>query len=196
VVRAWKARLGGADTPLPHFASYGTENGPHSANAELAPPPGLTELIPGDFIEAEIELIVLPQSAGDYYGPNAALKTVLAEHAGTWKLTQRFAREGALQIAMREGALARTLPVEIAVDPGTQSAACEITGGVGYVPITFTGLNRPKGFTLRVDGEAIDQSVHGNDYWQVVGEADGTWSVTYNLLMDGARVRNLVFGGL
>jgi hypothetical protein len=196
VVRAWKARLGGADTPLPHFASYGTENGPHSANAELVPPPGLTELIPGDFIEAEIELIVLPQSAGDYYGPNAALKTVLAEHAGTWKLPHRFARKGALQIAIREGALARSLPVEIAVDPGTQCAACEITGGVGYVPITFTGLKRPRGFTLRVDGEAIDQSMHGNDYWQVVGDADGTWSVTYNLPMDGARVRGLVFGGL
>jgi hypothetical protein len=192
VLRSWKARLGGEDAPVPHFASYGTENGIPSANAELSPPPGLTELLPGDFVEAEIELLILPQSAEDYYGPNATFRDALTEHAGTWKLPYRFAKEGALHIDMENGTLLRGLPVEIEVEAATQSAACSITGGVGYVPLTFTGLKSPADHTLTVDGEPVDQSVHGNDFWQVTA-ADDAWSITYNLSLDGASTRELKF---
>ena len=193
VVRSWKARLGGHDAPLPHFASYGTENGVPSANAELAPPPGLTELLPCDYVEAEIELLVLPQSAEDYYGPNAALRAALAEHGGTWPLPCRFARDGALRIAMSKGTLMRSVPTEIEVEAATQSAECRIAGGVGYVPITFTGLKTPTGYALNADGEAVDQSVHGNDFWQVTPGDDGTWRITYNLPRDGKNITELHF---
>lgn len=196
VVRSWKARLGGEDVPGPFFAVYGTENGPHSANAELAPPPGLTRLEPGDFVEADLELLVLPQSAADYYGPNAALRADLEANGGTWRTVHRLARANALTIEMARGTLLRRVPVEIAVD-AAQGAECALRGGAGYIPVTFSGLSRPSGHRLAVDGAPVDQSVHGKDFWQVTPEdAAGTCSVTYNIPLDGEeRGRRLVFQG-
>ncbi|MBI1317424.1 MAG: hypothetical protein GC168_00560 [Candidatus Hydrogenedens sp.] len=193
VVRAWNARLGGEEVPVPYFASYGTENGPPSANAEMVPPPGVTELLPGDYVEAEIELLVLPQQAEDYYGPNAALRAALGEMGGTWKLVHRFAAEGAVEVDMTSGTLRRSLPVEIEVDAGTQSAACEMSGGVGYVPITFHGLKRTEGYVLTVDGTPLDQAVDGNDFWQVTPEDGGTWAMTFNVDLDGTETRVVAF---
>ncbi len=186
VVRSWRARLGGRDVPEPLFAVYGTENGPHSANAELAPPPGLDRLEPGDFVEADLELLVLPQSAADYYGPNAALRADLEANGGTWRTANRLARANALKVTVERGALLRRLPVEIAVDAG--AAECTVHGGAGFVPVTFTGLSRPSGHRLLVDGAPLDQAVHGGDFWQVTpDDAANTFSVTYNLPLEGAE---------
>jgi len=185
-VRSWRARLGGRDVPEPLFAVYGTENGPHSANAELAPPPGLDRLEPGDFVEADLELLVLPQSAADYYGPNAALRADLEANGGTWRTANRLARANALKVTVERGALLRRLPVEIAVDAG--AAECTVHGGAGFVPVTFTGLSRPSGHRLLVDGAPLDQAVHGGDFWQVTpDDAANTFSVTYNLPLEGAE---------
>jgi hypothetical protein len=30
----------------------------------------------------------------------------------------------------------------------------------------FTGLSSHQGFVLKVNGEVVDQSTHGNDFWQ------------------------------
>ena len=186
VVCSWRARLGGRDVPEPLFAVYGTENGPHSANAELAPPPGLDRLEPGDFVEADLELLVLPQSAADYYGPNAALRADLEANGGTWRTANRLARANALKVTVERGALLRRLPVEIAVDAG--AAECTVHGGAGFVPVTFTGLSRPSGHRLLVDGAPLDQAVHGGDFWQVTpDDAANTFSVTYNLPLEGAE---------
>ncbi len=61
-----------------------------------------------------------------------------------------------------------------------------IEGGVGYVPIRFEGLKRATGVTLYqiIDGveTALDQSVHGNDFWQTDYDAvSGTYKITFNL---------------
>ncbi len=185
VVREWRARLGGKDVPRPFAAVYGTKNGIPSANIELVPPPGLTRLEPGDFVEAEVELLVVPQRAEDYYGPNTALRADLAENGGTWRVIHRLARGNDLKIEMKKGTLARRFPVEVAVD-SDQTAECVLRDGLGYVPVTFTGLKRASGHVLRVNGTVLDQSVHGNDFWQVTQE-DGaqTFSITYNIPCDG-----------
>lgn len=191
VLREWKARLGGKDAPVPHFAVYGTENGPHSANAELVPPPGADRLEPGDFVEAEIEMIVLPQRADDYYGPNAALKADLEANGGTWKAVHRLAAANEIAVAVERGSLIRRLPLEIACADGGAEAV--VTGGAGYLPITFTGVSDPKAWRLAVDGVALDQAVHGNDFWQVDRDADG-YRLTVNLPLDGPpRARRLTF---
>ena len=90
-IAAWSsatgaARLGGRPINVPTAAVFGTENGPPSANVELTPPPGLTELLPGDFVEAVVELVIMPISAEDYYGPNAALKKALRAGGNTGKM--------------------------------------------------------------------------------------------------------------
>jgi hypothetical protein len=62
-----------------------------------------------------------------------------------------------------------------------------ITGGLGYVPVTFTGLKSYRDAGLwRDDGDGrVDQSVHGQDFWQADFDATTrTWSLTYNLPLD------------
>ena len=169
VVRRWKARLGGKAVMTPHLASYGTQNGPHSANAELAPPPGLSELRPGDFVEADIELVILPVAAGDYYGPDEALRQALTKDANTWRMVWREARGNDLRVRALSGRLLRRTPVVVRSSNGS-TAAAEITGGLGHVPVTFTGLRNPDGFSLYrqigSERQVIDQSVQGHDWYQ------------------------------
>jgi hypothetical protein len=76
----------------------------------------------------------------------------------------------------------------VAVD-GPHRAELEIAGGVGFLPVTVTGLASPRGWTLRwEDGSAerpFDQSVHGRDFWQAMHDpASGTWRFTANLPVD------------
>jgi hypothetical protein len=66
----------------------------------------------------------------------------------------------------------------------------DIQGGVGAVPIRFDGLKTPSGYVLyrNVDGQLapLDQSVHGNDYWQTVYDAgSNTYQLSFNLPLDG-----------
>ena len=54
------------------------------------------------------------------------------------------------------------------------------------MPVTFTGLNDYSGFELLVNGERLNQAVHGNDFWQTdYDEVRKQWRITYNLLRDG-----------
>ena len=187
VIREWNACIDGADVPHPFAAVYGTENGFASANVEIVPPPGVTTLSPGDYIEGTVELLILPQSGGDYYGPNDALAEHLAAHGGTWRSIQRQSEGNRLTIDMERGTLVRTYPPVIAVDG--DRAEFTLEGGLAYVPLTFTGLSRRTGITLsRITGgraEPIDQSVHGNDFWQTEYDREtGAYTVTFNVPAD------------
>ena len=64
-----------------------------------------------------------------------------------------------------------------------------IEGGVGTVPIRFEGLKSATGYTLYqlVDGQlvALDQAVHGNDFWQTDYDAkSNSFKMTFNLPLD------------
>jgi hypothetical protein len=186
VLRSWKARLGGEDCP-PVAASYGTQNGPASCTIELVPPPDLTELSPGDFVEATVELLVMPQFAVDYFGPNDQLRKELEAGGNTWKPVFRQAGGGALTVSATTGTLLSSCPVRMGLG-ASQVADFTVTGGVGYSPITFSGLGDYHGWTLyRRAGDqwaAIDQSVFGNDFWQVTREAGDRFAITYNVSLD------------
>ena len=187
IIREWSASINGVDVPHPYAAIYGTENAFDSAIVEIAPPPGVTTLLPGDYVEGTVEYVVVPQSADDYYGPNQALEEHLAAHGGSWDSVHRQAEGNRLVIDMECGTLMRTYPPVIAVDG--DCAEFDVEGGLAYVPLTFTGLSCPTGITLsRVkDGqiEPIDQSVHGNDFWQTEFDREtGTYTVTFNVLSD------------
>ena len=67
VVREWKAKLGGkAANPwiTEHFLPS-----KECTSMDLVPPPSLTRLLPGDFVQATIEHVILPIHADDDYGP-------------------------------------------------------------------------------------------------------------------------------
>jgi hypothetical protein len=190
IVRKWDAVLGSKKCAEPHLSTYMTEW--HKTNfrvaAELSPPPRLKSLRPGDYVDADIELVVLPSKTGIYYGPNSDFVVAMETDANTWKMIHREAAGNDLDIHMIEGKLLKNYPIDISLS-GRQQARFSVSGGVGYVPVTFSGLKGPKGFVLyRASGgkiKAEDQSVNGNDFWQTDYDAvGGTWSRTYNVNLD------------
>ena len=188
VIRSWKARLGGKEQPIPYAAVFGTLDRVPSANIELSPPPGLEQLEKGDFVEAEVEMVVMPMFAEDYYGPNEPLRRFLAAHPDSWEPIWREAAGNALKVKVFRGKLERNYPLRIAVD---RSGRAEFTveGGIGYVPMTFAGVPDYRGYILeRDDGQGwvrVEQAVHGNDYWQTdYDPLSRRWELTYNVPLD------------
>ncbi len=203
IVRSWKARLSGKPAAL-SVSVYGTEaGGVPSANLELSPPPDVTDLQVGDFVEAELEFVILPMSADDYYGPNENLRTALREQGNSWRAVHRLARGNDLGLHPSAGRVTSAYPPVIAIG-AAQRADLTVTGGMGHVPMTFTGLKTPRDWVLQIDrGEGLvvlDQSVHGKDFSQASRDpVTGTWQLTYNIPLDSPRdlpaTRRIVFRG-
>ena len=197
IVRAWRAVLGGKPVTRPHASFFCTEWGRdnHRTVVELAPPPDVTELLPGDFVEADLELAVFPATAAAYYGPDRGFQEALARNADSWRLVQREAAGNDLKPRARHGRVLNAYPLVVAVD-ARQRAEVTFQGGLGYVPVTFTGLASPNGYTLFVDDQRLDQSVHGNDFWQTdYNAAREDWSRTYNVPVTGPKPHTLRLAG-
>jgi hypothetical protein len=183
IVRKWQAVLGGKPAPQPQASFFCTEwgKGNHRTVLELAPPAGIRELLPGDFVAADLELVVFPATASAYYGPDHVFRETLVRDADTWRLVQREAAGNALKAQASRGRVLSSYPLVVAVD-AQQRAEIAFQGGLGYVPVTFTGLASPDGYVLVVDGQRLHQAVHGNDFWQTdYDPATQRWRQTYNL---------------
>ena len=95
-----------------------------------------------------------------------------------------------LRLRALRGRILQAYPPVIAVGPEPSPAATvEITGGVGFVPVTFAGLPSPRELVLTMvkNGREtrVDQAVHGNDFWQTgYDPIRQTWSATYNVPLD------------
>jgi hypothetical protein len=176
--------------PQPYASFFCTESDKDNYRTviELSPPPDVNELLPGDFVEADLELVVFPAHAAAYYGPDKAFREALDQEADTWRLVQREAAGNALDVQVKTGAVLKPYPVILAVSR-RQSAKAIIRGGVGCLPLTFTGLSQSRGYRLFVDGKPVDQSVHGNDFWQTDYDVlTKSWRQTFNIPADsGAR---------
>ena len=187
VIRSWKARLGGKPA-APWAAEHGVTIGRvDSSTIDLLTPPGVNRLEPGDFIEATIELVVMPQFAGDYYGPNVALRDALTADGNTWRMIHREAIGNDRRVEVKSGTLLRTHPA-ITIEAEDDRAECVVSGGLGHVPLIFSGLTSPASHTLFRDGQPLDQQVHGNDFWQTdYDSVAGTWSRTYTVPVNDAQ---------
>ena len=192
IIRSWKARFAGKECPLPAYSVYGSEDGPQKgAVVELSPPAGIERLEPGDYVEAQVEVLILPQKADDYYGPNEPFRAALRVQKDPWELTLREARGSDVTVTAHKGTVEQTWPVRVRANEGL-SAEFTITGGVGYTPVTIVQAMTQKGFVLeRINekGEAtrIDESTAGigNDWWQTDFDTkSGTWNITYTLPLD------------
>ena len=137
VIRSWKAKLGGKPA-APGVAEHGVNaRSQDTSTLDLLPPPGVTQLEPGDFVEATIEHIIVPQYAKDYYGPNEALRSALNHWQNTWHMIHREATANDRHVEMKRGKLIRLSPA-ITIEPVDGAAEWTLNGGLGYVPITFT----------------------------------------------------------
>jgi hypothetical protein len=187
VIRSYQARLGGVDDNTPYASVYGTTNGGiNSANIELSVPSNISQLLPGDYLETELVYIVMPQFAADYYGPNANLAAALSSMENTWQMIYREVLGNDLEVNMIRGKLLKTYPLHVKACNGSEF---EITGGLGYVPMTFEELCSHSGYTLEEYRNqswiAVNQSVQGNDFWQVDFDPKNlTWSRTYTINLD------------
>ena len=194
VIREWRARLGGKDA-RPWVAEHGAvAGGKATSTLDIVPPPDVTQLEAGDFVEATIEHLVLPQAAADYYGPNEPLRAALATMHDSWRLAHREAVGNARRVKVRKGRLVRLHPdVRVTAEDGR--AEFTITGGIGYVPITVKGLPTHRGGTFTIDGTPYDQAVHGNDFWQTDFDPEtGTWSQTVTVPLPESADHTIGFG--
>ena len=188
IVRKWAAVLGGQKSPLPHLAIFQSEWWPGNFRTlvELGPPPGLAALSVGDWVEMELELVLLPAQAKLYYGTNTAFATALARDANHWRLVQREAAGNDLAVTVHAGELRERYPLEIRVDSRCQTAAFTVQGGIGLVPVRFSGLAHYRDYVLLRDqgGKATPFTQGGRDreFWQTdFDPASRTWSRVYNL---------------
>ncbi|MBM4088939.1 MAG: hypothetical protein FJ276_05825 [Planctomycetes bacterium] len=178
IVRSWRAVLGGKPAS-PHLSTFCTEWGQnnHRTSVELAPPPDVTELMPGDFVEAELELVVFPADAAAYYGPDAALRELLARYPDTWRPVHRETVGNAMKPTAQRGTIVKTYPLVIAVDE-QQNAHVKLTGGLGHIPVTFTGLTDPRGHCLLANGKPLEHWQTdwnpATQRWQIVCNAAST----------------------
>ena len=197
IVRSWNARLGGQRVGLPHYAIFRTEDGGvPSAIVELSPPPEVTALSAGDFVEAEVEMLILPQHAEEYYGPNDALRNALAEHPDSWRLVHREAVLGNIDVNATTGQVIHAYPIVIRAGKDGHRAEFTVRGGVGYVPVTIAGAAKRGPFSLTetvgAETRAIDQSTPpGNDWWQTEYHPESRrYDVTFTIPMGSEnRVR-------
>ena len=158
------------------------------------PSSGGNGVLPGDYVEAEVEIVVFPADAKSYYGPNELFREALTTSADTWQLVQREAAGNALQVDPRRGTVTRTFPLVLAVD-ADECVQADVQGGVGWLPVTFTGLGSHRGYELRVGGRPLSQSIHGNDFWQTdYDPSTRRWSQTFNLPRTDRQRLRLEFG--
>ncbi len=193
VIRSYTATINGKiyTQPTVSFPVSVPVHGPKKeiSNVDLllVPPREVTAFKPGDVIEMDVEWITLHRTADDYYGPNELFRKHLVENPSSWKTTYREALGNDLRVTARGGKVLNRYPLFVQAE----KPAVEVTiaGGVGFVPIRFEGLTSIKDAVLSevVNGKEIrlDQSVHGNDFWQAdYDDATRTYSLTYNLPLD------------
>ena len=153
----------------------------------LVPPTAVKRFRPGDFVALDVEWIVVPRVADDYYGPNETFRKHLEENPRSWKTVHRAAVGNNLEVNVAGGELKSRFP--IIIETTKPEVTIDIKGGLGYVPIRFDGLATADGYALYevVDGEEkpLDQSRHGNDFWQTDYDTNtGTYWMTFNITLD------------
>jgi len=106
---------------------------------DLVPPPGVTALKAGDYVEAELVRFYVPKYATNYAGPDAHFRNAVTNYQNTYLIGLREAVRNSLAVVPHWGTLERLFPVQIQAT--NNRAAFTVTGGIGSVPVTVTGLS-------------------------------------------------------
>jgi len=191
IIREFKASLGGKSIANPTISVpivAKKNNASATVNLKVVPPAGVGEFRTGDRVSLNIEFLVVPRVAEDYYGPNEAFRRHLAEHPRSWKTIHREALGNDLDVLAEGGKVLRNYPLIVRAE-SPEEIILSIRGGVGCVPVRFENLPDSRYRLFRIvhgREEALEQAVHGNDYWQTtLNPRDKTLSMTFNLPLDG-----------
>ncbi|MDF7799849.1 hypothetical protein P4C99_10255 [Pontiellaceae bacterium B1224] len=198
IIRSYLAKIGDKTftNPTVSFPVYRVESkGNINLDMIMTPPTGVTEFHAGDTIAFEVVWITLPRVADDYYGPNESFRNHLKKYPRSWESVYREALGNDLEIQIVGGTVKNKYPIIIETTR-PDDIQVKITGGVGVVPIRFEGLASPDYALYQVKGNnriKLDQAVHGNDFWQTLYDpSSDTYSLTYNLPLDGVRTSGWV----
>ena len=180
VIREYKATLNGKTYDYPTLGFYITNNGVTNLNGEITLPEEVDKngkVQKGSVVDGVVEYIILPKDKNDYYGTSEYINAQAAELFVNEGLMSRFAVDAAIKETVSVGELVGTYPTRVKTVKGDVLAEVTITGGIGYVPVTFIGIEGYSGYRLfevMADGSEVmvDQSVRGNDYWQVYYDPD------------------------
>ncbi|TAF25111.1 MAG: hypothetical protein EAZ71_08760 [Verrucomicrobia bacterium] len=185
IIRSWSSRIGGRKGVAPFLQERRVSA--TTSVLELVPPPGVTSLKAGDFVDARLVRVYIPRSADAYAGPDQAFREALRRYDNDPRMVLREAVGNHPSVRATLGELLGSQPIEIKAQGNR--AGFIVRGGVGAMPVTFRGLGDYRAPVLeqRVgDGwQRVDQAVHGNDFWQCdFDAASQDWSITYTIRRD------------
>jgi len=193
VVRDYEATIGDTTYTTPHINIRKTFNHGWSQMAfELGIPyePGALVVPAGSVLRATVEYLVPPAIKSSYYGPSDYLNALPQQSFQSTDMMVMLASQNHLVVEPTVGNLVRSQPIEFEAEQGAVAVQFTLSGGLGYVPLTVRNLARPDGWRLerKVNGvfELVDQSVHGNDYWQAYERPEtGSFDLIFNLKNEG-----------
>lgn len=193
-VREYRAEINGKVYTQPCF-SIRTTNVLQwqGAGFELNPPKEAgNEIKAGSTVSFVIEYINLPAHKQDYYGTSSVLNEIPAEDYESWKLAYTYAVQSNVSVQASVGKVIGNLPPVICAEDVSDGIAAQftITKGIGYVPVTIKNVKGFSGWRLQKkigdSWQLVDQSVHGNDYWQTWYDSEtGTYELTFNVHHNG-----------
>ena len=200
VIRDYHLQIGDESVTTPHINIVRTNNQQKSQMAfEVGLPyDSSNTVVPaGSVLKATVEYLVPPAQKSAYYGPSDHLAALPASSFEDTQMMLHLASGNDLEVETMTGSLVRTHPPEFEASQEDIALHFSLTGGLGYTPLTIRGLARPDGWRLeRKNGETwetVDQSVHGNDYWQAYEASDsGRFHLIFNLKNQGTQEYRLL----
>lgn len=198
IIRSYEATFDGTKSPNPYLMARVEAVKGNTAKLEtwVIPPPDVERFNTGDQIVLDTEWVHLHRTVKDYGGLNEAYRSHLADNPQSWKTTYREVTGNDLKVSVAGGALRQTYPIVIRAE--SPEVVVDLEGGLGFVPIRFEGLSTAQGYGMHEvqDGlrRRLDQSVHGNDFWQT--DYDPTskrYRMSFNLPVDGKPRSRWVF---
>jgi len=193
-VKEYSATLNGVTYTQPCvslYRSYTDWANWYAPLAELSPPAAVGNIIKaGSKVSGKVEYVNLPFNKDLYYIETSDVNDIPSEYFNTYKMAQYYYDQSKYDVSVSAGSVISELPLKLEAEG--QTVQFSLSGGFGYIPVTITGLDGYSGYTLeyRQDGQwlKLDQSVHGNDYWQCYYDAAaGKYEMSFNIPASGAN---------
>lgn len=140
----------------------------------------------GDYAEICLEMTVLPQRYVDFYG-NCLYFDERKGDFGTPDLAAFVSSGNAVRTEVVKGRLIGEYPIVLRAED--DEAVFRLKGGLGLVNVRVEGLSDYRGLRFEKNGIAVDDGVHGGDFWQTDRSEDGTFRVSVSL--DNGEGENL-----